>query len=196
MRDPRNRPPAPAPGEQLSLLNGESDDALLFSREEATKRYTASTAEKLEIRRDCILALLGTGMPADLIAKHAHCSDRIVRLLGAKYAQVVAANTLDMVKVLRSLAMKAAFMAGQKLEEAKVGELGVLMGIALQRGQEMEMAGGALAHQEDVTIELKEEDPRRIAFIENLKRIANGNCDADGNPSDPCVSSVPETPET
>lgn len=159
------------PGTQLDLLTGDSEDALLFSREEAAKRFTATTAEKLEIRRDCILALIGTGMPPDMIAKHAHCGEQTVKLLGAKYAQTVAANTLQMVQVLRSLAMKAAYLAGTKMDDAKVSELSVFMGIALQRSQEMEMAGGALAHEEDTTIDLKEEDPRRIAFIENLKRL-------------------------
>ena len=144
------------------------------------KRYTARTAEKLEIRRDCILALLGAGYPKDYVARVARCSQRIVTLLGAKYAQAVAASTQEMVRVLRSGAMKAAFLAGQKLEDAKLGELSVFMGIALQRSQELEMAGAGALNNEGA-LDVVVENP---ALINARKWLAerNGNGTANGEP--------------
>lgn len=160
--------------QQLALIEAESDDALLLPREEAAKRYTASGAEKIAHRRDCILAMIGWGMPADQIAKHAHCNHRIVKALGAKYSQRVADSTSDMVKFLRTLALKAAFLAGQKLEDAKVGELSVFMGVALQRSQEMEMASAG-ATDVNESIDVEADDPKRAAFVERLKQLAETN---------------------
>lgn len=154
---------------QLSLIEAESDEALLLSREDAAKRYTARSAEKLEWRRDCILALTGCGLPVDYVASVAHCSARIVRLLGAKYAQAAAQSTQQMSRVLAGLAMKAAFHLDQKLPDAKPNELAVTLGIALQRKQEMD-AGGAGAYDPNAeAIDVTEENP---ALLSARKRLA------------------------
>jgi len=162
--------------EQLALIDGESDEAMMLPRDEAVKRYTARTAEKLEIRRDCILALIGCGLPVDFIAEKAHCSSRIVKLLGAKYATAVAQNTRKMCDVLGALAMKAAFHLDGKLADARPGELGVIMGISLQRKQEMELGLTPLDDGEKA-IELEQESPalasaRKFLEERNLKVAA------------------------
>jgi hypothetical protein len=145
-------------GQQLSLIDGESDEALMLPRDEAQKRFTASTVEKLETKRNGIVALFGCGLPVYFIAETMKCNDRIVKLLGAKYSGLAASSAKEMGKVLGALAMKAAFHIDQKMADAKVGELGVVMGISLQRKQEMELAGGAV---EDVNgaIEAETESP-------------------------------------
>jgi hypothetical protein len=165
------------PGQQLALIEPE-EDALLLSHEDAAKRYTARTAEKLEIRRDCILALIAAGYPMDFVARTAHCTARIARLLGAKYAQAVAANTQQMVKVLRSAAMRAAFLAGQKMEDAKLGELSVFMGIALQRSQELELAGNAIGELAEGAIDVESESPalqKAREFLAKRRDLENPN---------------------
>lgn len=154
--------------QQLDLIEAESDEALLLPREEASKRYTARVAEKQEIRRDCILALLGCGLPLNYVATVAHCSRRVVKLLGAKYATAAARSTNEMCKVLGSLAMKAAFHIDQKMGDAKAGELGVIMGISLQRKQEMEAMSAGAFDPNDV-IEIQETNP---ALVSARKRIA------------------------
>ena len=144
--------------EQLPLINGESDEALLLPHEEAAKRYTGKTVEKLERIRNGIVMALGCGLPVYFIAQEMHCSERIVKLLGAKYSGLAAASSKEMGKVLGGLAMKAAFHIDQKMGDARVGELGVVMGIALQRKQEMELAGSA-AEDPQGAIEMETESP-------------------------------------
>ena len=155
--------------EQLPLINGESDEALLLPHEEAAKRYTGKTVEKLERIRNGIVMALGCGLPVYFIAQEMHCSERIVKLLGAKYSGLAAASSKEMGKVLGGLAMKAAFHIDQKMGDARVGELGVVMGIALQRKQEMELAGSA-AEDPQGAIEAEEVSPALESarkFLEN-----------------------------
>lgn len=154
-------------GEQLDLISGESDEALMLPNDEATKRFTATTVEKLEVKRNGIVALFGCGMPVNFIATTMHCNERIVKLLGAKYSGLAAQSSKEMGKVLGGLAMKAAFHIDQKMGDARVGELGVVMGIALQRKQEMELAGSA-AEDTAGAIDLEQESPALASAREFL----------------------------
>lgn len=131
--------------EQLALIEQESDEAMLLPREVAAKRYTATTAERLEQRRNHILDLIAFGMPVNFIAERCHCSHRIVTLLGAKHAATVTASALTFAAALKSFAASAMFFARQKMPEAKFGELTVGMGIATQRAGEIEAAAQGLA---------------------------------------------------
>lgn len=174
-----------AASEQLTLLEAE-EDALLLSREEAAKLYPATTVEKLAWKRDCILALLGDGHDVRYVATQAHASERIVKTLGAKYFQTVIANSQQMVKVLRGLAMKAAFLAGQKMEGARLGELSVFLGIAMQRAQEQELAGAALGDLADVIDVEAEESPalksaREFVAALDQKKAGQASSPANGD---------------
>lgn len=159
---------------QIELIEAGSDEALLLDYEDARKRYTARSAEKLAWRRDCILALLGCGLPVDVVAEKAHVSNRIVSLLGSKYAQLVAANSKTFAQTLKGAAAEALFHCKQKMKDAKYGELAVSVGIFAQRGQEAELAGAA---HDPGSIEVESESPavveaRRIAQeIESRKQI-------------------------
>lgn len=156
--------------EQLSLIDGESEEALLLPAEEARKRYTGSTAEKLEVRRNLILLALGAGFAVEYIAREAHCSTRTVKILGAKYATQAARSTGEMCKVLGSLAMKAAFHLDQKLTDAKPGELGVIMGIALQRKLEMEAYGSGQGDPGEV-VDVESVNPALQSAREFVKQL-------------------------
>jgi hypothetical protein len=161
---------------QLALIDGESDEALLLNGDEFQKRFTGTTAEKLEVKRNGIVALFGCGLPVNFIAQTMHCSERIVKLLGAKYSGLAANSSKEMGKVLGGLAMKAAFHIDQKMGDARVGELGVVMGIALQRKQEMELAGMMSPENEDV-VDLEEESPALKSarkFFEDRARLKSG----------------------
>lgn len=157
--------------DQLPLIEAESDEALMLPREAMQKRYTATTVERIEIKRDYILEMFAWGYETATIAQKAHCSTRIVNLLGAKYSQQVAANMGDVVKVLRAKAMKAAFYAEAAMPNAKLGELGVFMGIALQRAQEAELASAGAGQPLEDAIEMQKDDPQRTAFLERLKQL-------------------------
>jgi hypothetical protein len=133
------------------LLEGESDEALLVPREVAAKRYTATTADKLEERRNHILDLLSFNLPINFIAERTGCSHRIVSLLGAKHCQTVATNAVAFAGVLKAKAAKFLFFAEQKAPDAKFGELMVGVGIATQRAEEMEARAGGAADLNGVT---------------------------------------------
>lgn len=146
------------PEKQLDLIEPD-DDALLLTREEAAKLYTARSAEKLEKWRDCILGLLGAGYPIESVAAKAHCSKRIVSLLGGKYAQTVASNNQEIVKVVRGLCMKAAFLINDKMADAKISDLIALMSYGLQRSMELELAGSTIGELAEKTIDIETDNP-------------------------------------
>src|SRR4029077_4340611 len=125
-----------------------------------------------EMKRDYILDLIAMGLPVERIAEKTHSSTRIVNLLGAKYSQQVAANTSDIVKVLRAGAMKAAFYANEKMPGAKLGELGVFMGISLQRASEMELIAAGTADLKDGAIDVEADDGELRKFREGLRRLS------------------------
>jgi hypothetical protein len=136
---------------QLSLIEGESDEAMLVPREVAAKRYTAATADKLEARRNHILDLLAFNLPINFIAERTGCNHRIVSLIGAKHCQVVATNAVAFAGVLKAKAAKFLFFAEQKAPDAKFGELMVGVGIATQRAEEMEARAAGTADLAAVT---------------------------------------------
>lgn len=143
---------------QLTLIQAESDDALFLDTADleaakASKRYTAATVEKIELKRNYILDLIATGMPADTISLRVGCSTRTVNLLAAKYAQMIAQNIPQFAGYLRSLAAKAAYYASTKLEGAKLGELAILIGVTSQRAGEMELAAAGVSEESIVNAE-------------------------------------------
>jgi hypothetical protein len=137
--------------QQLSLIEGESDEALLVPREVAAKRYTAATADKLEARRNHILDLLAFNLPINFIAERTGCNHRIVSLIGAKHCQIVATNAVAFAGVLKAKAAKFLFFAEQKAPDAKFGELMVGVGIATQRAEELETRAASTADLGAVT---------------------------------------------
>lgn len=161
--------------DQLTLLEGESDEALLIPHATATKRYTAATADKLEHRRKHILDLLTFNLPVSFIAERTGCSHRIVTLLGAKYAQEISSNAPTFASVLKAKAAKFLFLAEQKAEGARFGELMVGVGIATQRAEEMEArAAGTLdpASSTDVdVVDEKLEAARKWLEQKNVKQL-------------------------
>jgi hypothetical protein len=160
--------------EQMALIDGESDEALMLPQDEVAKRFTGTTVARLEEKRNGIVALFGCGLPVNYIAQVMHCSEKIVKLLGAKYSGLAARSSQEMGKVLGGLAMKAAFHIDQKMGDARVGELGVVMGIALQRKQEMELAGSA---QDDPSgaIEMETESPE-LASARKFLETRSAEC--------------------
>lgn len=140
---------------QLSLIEAESDEALLIPRHEMEKRYTARTVAKVELKRNYILDLLAFGLPIETIAEKTHASTRIVQRLGALYSQQVAADAMKFAQVLKAKAAKFLFLAEQKAEGAKFGELMVGVGIAMQRAQEAELGASSLLP--DTAIDVGEE---------------------------------------
>lgn len=150
-----------------------SDEALFLDAAETRKRYTATTVEKLELKRNYILDLIACGLPADLIAEKTKASTRTVRLLGAKYAQQVAASIPQFTAALRGKAARWMQLADTKAEDAKFGELMVGTGIALQRAQELELAGAAAGDINDPAHELAAEDPQLVAARKFLEAKLN-----------------------
>lgn len=155
--------------QQMSLIAGESDEALLVPRTEAAKRFTGATVDKLELKRNYILDLLGFGMPVETVAERTGASTRVVNLLGAKYAQLVASRNLEFAKVLKAKAAEFLFYASQKAPQAKFGELMVGVGIAAQRGLELEIAGAAV-HPEDAALDIESESPALAKAREFLEK--------------------------
>lgn len=165
--------PVMPPG-QLELLAGESDEALLVPAAEAAKRFTATTAAKLEQRRRHILDLLAFNVPITWIASRCGCSHRIVTLLGAKYAQEVATDAVAFAQVLKAKAASFLFFAEQKAPDAKFGELMVGVGIATQRATEMEVAANAVLSAESNDGEMETVNDKLEKFRAGLKQLAPG----------------------
>lgn len=155
----------------MPVIIAESDDALFLDAADSRKRYTGSTVEKIELKRNYILDLIACGLPADLIASRTKSSTRTVQLLGAKYAQEVAGNIPRFTAALRNKAARWMQLADGKAEDAKFGELMVGVGIALQRTQEMELASAAAGNIDDPAHELAADNPQRTAFLEKLKAL-------------------------
>lgn len=166
--------------DQLTLIEAESDEALLLPMAELSKRFTGTTANKIEMKRNYICDLLAFGFPVDSIAVKTGSSTRIVKAIGAICAEQVSHNISDVVKILRQKALKATFYADQKMPEAKLGELSVFIGVALQRAQEAEAAAAGGLGPEDGAIDIETENPavksvREFLQQQKSKQLVDGN---------------------
>ena len=178
--------------DQLPLISAESDDALFLNPDQLReqKRYTATTVEKIELKRNYILDLVACGLPAEIVAKKTKSSSRTVKLLAAKYAQVIANNIPEFARALRSKAARWTVLADGKAEDAKFSELMVGVGIAVQRAQEMELAGQSAGDLEAHPIALEDDNPRLIAARKFLAERVKTEALTETNE----VNAAPETP--
>lgn len=143
---------------QLALIEGESDEVMLEPVIVLQKRYTAAVVEKIELKKNYILDLLGFGLPIETVAERTHSSTRTVNMLGAKYSELVAANSMNFAQVLKQKAARFLFLAEQKAPQAKFGELMVGVGIAAQRGQELELGAAGALNGDGAAIDVSEEN--------------------------------------
>ncbi len=155
--------------QQLTLIEGESDEALLVPLALAEKVYTATTVERNELKKRFICEMLAWGYDIEMVAGKAQCSTRIVKLLGAKFAEDVASNAVQFADVMDRTAAKILFLIQQKAPDAKFGELGVTFGIVKQRATETRLAAGMAPGPEEV-LEASPGDADLERFRDGLKR--------------------------
>lgn len=108
---------------QPELLEGVSDDALLMPEEEVRKRWTAGQARKIIGFKNSLIRNITSGWPLDALARDCRVTRKTLVALAAAEAEKVTVSAQDWVKILRSIALRAAVMLREKLPEADVKEL-------------------------------------------------------------------------
>lgn len=158
---------------QLSLIDGESDEALLLPPDKARKIYNAKIAGKLELRRNYVLDLLAFGVPVEVIEEKTHTCRRIIGQLGSQYAEQVASNGMQFARLFKSKAAKFLMLADAKADTAGFGALMVGAGIAAQRGQEAEMAAVPMGDENAGAIDVESENPALASARKFLEQKNN-----------------------
>lgn len=146
-------PPATAPADQMSLIDGESDDALLaMSDAQMRKRYTAAQALKLAERLDPIKAMLGKGVfTVEEIAKACHVNHRTVQKIAELYAHEIGRNMDELGSKFLGEAAAVVELAKSKRDKANYRDLMVGAGILATNGVAMKNAAAGSAPEKDVT---------------------------------------------
>lgn len=145
----------------------EFEEALMLPGEELRKRYTAAQAEKLEWRRDGALLMLAYKIPKEQIAASLRMNLRTLDALVISQAQIYAGFTEAFARRLMSHAGAAVELAMTKMGEASFLQLTTGAGILADKA--MALKGGLPSAGEEVTIDLKEEDPALKSAREFLK---------------------------
>ena len=131
-------------GEQIPLIEAESDVALLLPSPELQKRYTGAQAEKIEWRRDCIIGMLGAGVfTIERICEMAHANCRVVKQLAQMHAAKISQDLQRCGERFISDAAMTFEMAKEKREQAPYRDLMVGGGILATNGLAIKMAGAA-----------------------------------------------------
>ena len=157
--------------EQLALIDGESEEALLLPQEEVQKRYTGRTADRLRQKRNHILDLLGIELPIEEIAQRTESSTRIVKLLGAKYSQTVAGNLRHFSQLFKAKAARFLFLAQTKEGDAKFSDLIAAASFLSQRGMEMEAASYGQPQPNEGSVNVEEVNPALVSAREFVKQL-------------------------
>jgi hypothetical protein len=157
--------------EQLALIEGESEEALLLPKEVCAKQYTAALAEKFEQLREAVVMLLGCGYPVEKIAARLRMSTRTVDTIGARHAVAVAGDAKSMAAVYDDLSMTAAYYLKKKIHEAKPGDLNVTMGVAADKSRDLKMMQGAATDLNAGALEVESESPELAQVRERIKQI-------------------------
>jgi hypothetical protein len=167
--------------EQMPLIEAESDEALLLPREELRKRYTAGQAEKVEWRRDCIVAMLGGGVfTIEQICAAAHANERVVKQIAQMHAAKIAQDLQRCGERFISDAAMTFELAKDKREKAPYRDLMVGGGILATNGLAMKMAGAASGADANPAIEVetvngKAEEARKWLADRKPKEVENGD---------------------
>lgn len=159
---------------QLALMDGESEDALLVPPTQAAKLYTGKIVAQNELKKRYICELIAWGYTIEDIARKAGCSTRIVKALGAKFAEDVARNATEFADVMDQKAARLLFLIEQKADSAKFGELGVTFGILKQRATETRLAAGSMAEPVEA-LEIAPADDALEKFRAGLKKLNHGD---------------------
>lgn len=156
--------------EQLTLIEAESDFALLLPEAERRKRYTATQVQKISERLDLILMLIACNAPIREIADRAHISHHTITELIGQHATLIAADMLRYSDWTEGLSAKFLALANQKAEDAPFKDLiaahSFVGKLSLDRrlaSQQLSGANGELA------AEIKAESEALTKFREALR---------------------------
>lgn len=136
--------------DQIPLLEGESDDVLLLPSSELRKRYTGAQVDKIEHRRDPIIAMLGSGVfTLERIAAVCHVNVRTVKYLAEMHAASIAKDMAALGDLFLSESAKAVIVARDKRDAASYKDQMVGAGILATNGVAMKQASAGSSAADD-----------------------------------------------
>jgi hypothetical protein len=159
--------------QQLALIDEipfEPDVAL--PPEEIQKRYTGTNGKRAAERREQVVKLLGLQLSARDICDVLRMSHHTVEAIAAQEAHRVAVLGGNVADALMASAMADFAVAETKRAQASPKDLTIMGGIKMTHATNLRMAGAALGDAAEA-VELEAEDPRRLAFVERLKQLAD-----------------------
>lgn len=161
--------------DQLTLIEAESDEALLLPDLERRKRYTAAQVEKIEWKLDMILlAIAAQVIPLQTIAERAHVNFRVVQELATRYAERIGQDAVKLADYAAAKSAKFLFLADRKSENATFKDLMIGHGIARDTVLNMRLSAAGQTDLNDA-IDVVAEDEELKRFREGLRQLKSIN---------------------
>ena len=133
---------------QIPLIKAESDEALLLPPAELRRRYPAKAVEKIEHRRDPILAMLASGVfTLERIAEACHVNVRTVKQLAELHSAAIAKDMNALGEKFLAEAAMTMTVAKDKRDKASYRDQMVGAGILATNGLALKQAASGAASE-------------------------------------------------